>query len=343
MLSNTTDFENVTSKGVLNIPGGGSEKLLSLHGSTFTNDGVATVNSTGSGSAAVRVTESLLLSGSGRLVLAEPFVFGSRLDITAGVTLTQAPGHTIQGRGVVGTTTAGTLINNGTLAGASSSELLDVNSTLAGEGLVRNVFIDGIHSPGNPQTGHPTASVPIEGEYNFGNGPGINGDNRLIIEIGGTTPGDDYDQLVSADPANVVTIRTFGTVLDVSLINGFVPSGGDTFVILTTAGTINGMFAQVILPALPPGLTWDPVNKTSTSLTLSVSCTSSYDFDCDGDVDLDDFGLFQVCISGPGISLTPGCQTRDFDVDDDVDQSDFGAFQRCYSGAGNPPDPSCMN
>jgi hypothetical protein len=66
------------------------------------------------------------------------------------------------------------------------------------------------------------------------------------------------------------------------------------------------------------------------------------DLDRDTDVDLDDFGLFQVCITGPELGpYGPGCEESDFDDDGDVDQSDFGLFQRCISGAGTPADPTC--
>ena len=67
------------------------------------------------------------------------------------------------------------------------------------------------------------------------------------------------------------------------------------------------------------------------------------DLDDDGDVDLDDFGLFQPCVSGPGISPAPGCEDRDCDADRDVDQSDFGLFQRCFSGAGKPTNSGCAD
>jgi hypothetical protein len=67
------------------------------------------------------------------------------------------------------------------------------------------------------------------------------------------------------------------------------------------------------------------------------------DFDFDFDVDLDDFGLFQACISGPAIPHdgTTSCRRADLDGDSDVDLSDFGAFQRCLSGDNVPADPAC--
>ncbi len=74
-----------------------------------------------------------------------------------------------------------------------------------------------------------------------------------------------------------------------------------------------------------------------------------YDFDCD--VDQEDFGIFQLCITGPdvpmgSIILPPGCCKMDNDCDHDVDASDFmrgefGSFQTCSSGPDLPADESC--
>ena len=56
------------------------------------------------------------------------------------------------------------------------------------------------------------------------------------------------------------------------------------------------------------------------------------DCDDDGDVDLQDFLAFQTCFTGPGGTLTPGCECADFDGDDDVDLQDFLAFQVAFTG-----------
>ncbi len=78
------------------------------------------------------------------------------------------------------------------------------------------------------------------------------------------------------------------------------------------------------------------------------------DLDEDGDVDLDDFAVFNACITGPDVSYDPlpaGCTLTpdaegflavDYDEDGDLDMSDYVAvFQVCVSGAGEPADPSC--
>jgi len=68
------------------------------------------------------------------------------------------------------------------------------------------------------------------------------------------------------------------------------------------------------------------------------------DTDNDADVDQEDFGYFQNCISGSGISQTnPACQNALLDDDDDVDLNDFNLFQACMSGANITPNSSCLD
>jgi hypothetical protein len=67
------------------------------------------------------------------------------------------------------------------------------------------------------------------------------------------------------------------------------------------------------------------------------------DMDADGDVDQTDFGMFQICLSGPGIQQeNPACIAARLDADTDVDTDDFGIFQACISGANIPGDALCV-
>jgi hypothetical protein len=56
------------------------------------------------------------------------------------------------------------------------------------------------------------------------------------------------------------------------------------------------------------------------------------DCDGDGDVDLVDFGEVQLCFTGPGGTIDPGCECADFDEDGDIDLVDFGEFQLAFTG-----------
>ena len=74
--------------------------------------------------------------------------------------------------------------------------------------------------------------------------------NTLVLDIGGTVLGVGYDHLTST--CEVI----FGGTLDVQLINGFVPEFGETFELFAFSN-LSGNFANLNLPALPPGLSWD--------------------------------------------------------------------------------------
>lgn len=68
------------------------------------------------------------------------------------------------------------------------------------------------------------------------------------------------------------------------------------------------------------------------------------DFDWDGDVDMDDYGSFQGCLSGPGVTQPDGaCHEARFDEDDDVDAADLLKLLGCMSGAGVIGDPECAD
>lgn len=64
---------------------------------------------------------------------------------------------------------------------------------------------------------------------------------KLVIEIGGTTPGSLFDVL------NVSGKLTLGGTLQIDLINGFTPGANDVFDFLH-AGSFDGSFSNFILP-----------------------------------------------------------------------------------------------
>ncbi|MBP7935954.1 MAG: hypothetical protein KA354_15010 [Phycisphaerae bacterium] len=71
----------------------------------------------------------------------------------------------------------------------------------------------------------------------------------------------------------------------------------------------------------------------------------SPDADGDGDADLDDFALYQNCLTGSGVYLTeeerPRCHCLDLDEDRDVDAADLRILRDCLSGQGVTLPPDC--
>ena len=104
--------------------------------------------------------------------------------------------------------------------------------------------------------GSSPADVFVESDATFTD------DNLLLIELGGLAPGDEHDRL------SVGGGLTLDGTLDVRLIDGFVPSLGNTFDLLDFA-TLTGMFDRLDLPALDGSLSWDTSELYSTG-TLSV-------------------------------------------------------------------------
>ncbi len=90
-----------------------------------------------------------------------------------------------------------------------------------------------------------------------------------------------------------------------------------------------------LCPDTPPGVEID-----------ATGCPSSIpgDMDEDGDVDMEDFGLFQLCFSGPDVpQVESSCQKALLDGDADVDEDDLAKFTQCMSGANVPADWHCAD
>lgn len=91
----------------------------------------------------------------------------------------------------------------------------------------------------------------------------------------------------------------------------------------------------------------------SAGMDYEVQVIFPPDLEGDGDVDMDDFAIFELCRTAPGIG-PPGkycnpqvedcerCPWADLDNDTDVDQDDFAIFQRCYTGPDLPGNSACL-
>ncbi|TWU29953.1 beta strand repeat-containing protein [Bythopirellula polymerisocia] len=163
-------------------------------------------------------------------------------------------------------------IINGTVEGTSSNLNIGFNGYVKGVGMLNNVYFTGTHAPGLSPT-----------ELSVGNLTYANS-ATLEIELGGLVAGSGHDQINSDG-----TVTLNGT-LDVSLLNNFMPSIGDTFEIITATIVVD-MFSVESLPAIG-GLLWN-VNYSATNVVLEVLSPFTADFDQDGDVDGHDFLVWQ--------------------------------------------------
>lgn len=158
---------------------------------------------------------------------------------------------------VFGGTDGSEFVNQGDVTVGVGSELefyLPVSGAGSFSGPGQVVFNAG-YSPGNSP-----AEVTFEGNLILGS------DNRLILEIGGTERGAEYDALV------IEGVFILGGGFELQLIDGFTPTLGNRFD-LFDASAINGDFESFhfTLAPLEAGLAWDVTEVSRTGVVSVVA------------------------------------------------------------------------
>jgi hypothetical protein len=155
--------------------------------------------------------------------------------------------------------------------------LVNSQGVLSGQGTIEgNVLNQGEVRPGTSP-----GTLTIDGDF-------VQGSNgELMIEVASAAS---FDRLVATDQ-----LQVDGT-LKVVLI-GSSPAAGNTFDILDW-GSLGGTFADVDLPSLAPGLSWNTTQLYATGVLSVVAASVAGDFDADGDVDGRDFLIWQ---RNPGV------------------------------------------
>jgi hypothetical protein len=129
---------------------------------------------------------------------------------------------------------------------------LGSDDSLVGSGTLSASLVNG----GTVSPGNSTGIITIDGDYTQEAG------GTLVIELGGTSPGTGYDQLV------VTGTATMGGTLDVSLLPEFTPEIGQVFYIIThNVGNFD--FDTVNLQTLPGGLKLE-IAYSDPDVTLTV-------------------------------------------------------------------------
>ncbi|MCE7059268.1 DUF4347 domain-containing protein [Dyadobacter sp. CY343] len=142
-------------------------------------------------------------------------------------------------------------INNLTVNGIlySGDAQLQINGSFINNGVIMgNATFTGTAFT-NSGTVAPGESA---GTLNFTSG--LSNEGSLLMEIGGTTAGTDYDQIQT-------DVFTAGGSISVSFINGFKPALGDAFV-LVDAASITGTFTTLNLPDIAPRV-WETTYENS--------------------------------------------------------------------------------
>lgn len=202
------------------------------------------------------------------------------------------------------------------------------NGRLSGDGQITSggqITFNGRYEPGAAAT-----AITFGGDVSF------TADNTLAMQIGGTTPGAQFDQL------SVVGSAALGGVLDVAFLGGFLPTAGQAFPLIQY-GVRGGEFATVNLPALPDSLAWS-LDYGDTSLVLSVESTSLLgDLNGDNVVDRADLAIL---VGNFGMTSGATLAHGDLSGDGRVSLADAIVLQSQW-GASSPspaavPEPSAL-
>ena len=293
----------------------------------FEVSGTSVVNNLATGLVDLRadgnpmIQESTRFNNAGRVVKAAGTGTSTIFPITTNTGVLESRIGTLQFRRL--TQTAGEIFLNGgrfAMFQTTSPQPLQLQGgRLHGGGVVIGVVN---HTGGIVQPGLSAGVIAIIGTYNQ------SGAGRLEIEIGGLTPITEHDVL------QVTGTATLLGHIDVSLINGFVPSVGDTFDVVTFASRI-GSPPLVNIEGLPSAIDM-LVHLLTTSVQLEFAARAA-SADCNGDAAIDeaDFAALSNCLSGPALSGDPPpiateCRCADMDLDDDVDLEDVALFQAVF-------------
>lgn len=133
--------------------------------------------------------------------------------------------------------------------------------------IVPSVTLVGTVAPGQ-STGQSTGQSPGQstGQLRVIGQTAFQSENVTAIEIGGTVQGIQYDSILA-----VGTLAVTGD-LDVQLIDGFVPTVGDSFLLASAIVGISGAFDELTLPDPPEGSQWELIyNSNEIRLDLQAA------------------------------------------------------------------------
>jgi autotransporter-associated beta strand protein len=252
-------------------------------------------------------------SGTSSVTLSGINTFTGKLTVEQGSVTVDGPSAAINGAQGIDVQSAGLFrLQSGTVAvnwiNNANGGLFQFNG-----GLLKVVNFQGnlVNLGGTYSPGASPAVSTVSGNFSQQVG-------TTVIEIGGTAVGAQYDSLVIGGAAHL------GSTLDVDLLNGYSPTAGNAFQVITAVGGVNGNFNETLLPALSGGLFWN-VLYGAQSVILAVAPTNSLatipgDFNLNGTVDAADYTVWRNYL---GTSFADA----DANFDGQVTAADFGIWK----------------
>jgi T5SS/PEP-CTERM-associated repeat protein len=147
--------------------------------------------------------------------------------------------------------------------------------------------------------------------------------SQLLANISGSSIETGYGQI------EVVGNLQLGGGIRAALADGFVPSAGDSFQLITSHGGISGDLTLGEMPALPAGLRWD-LDVGATQVVLNVVSAPPGDYNADGAVDAADYVVWRKYAGQSGSNLA-----ADGNRDGTVDSSDHDFWRSRFGLAGD--------
>jgi autotransporter-associated beta strand protein len=321
------------AKLTLSGDGGGNGALRIGAGAqpTFSGNVAIPASATISIASDAMATFSGSVAGSSASILTMDVQSGGQAQFTADVSM--GAGGMVKSGGGAATllgdyaSTGITHVEGGTLEAGSSGQLggefrVDAGAqllvaqgavftntaTLSGGGTVVGDF----SFPGVLRPGDNFARLTIAGNLS------LTAESHVALELGGLEPAAQYDQL------QITANAALDGTLEVLLTNGFAPTAGNSFALITDS-QITQQFANVVLPQLSAGLIWD-LTYLANEVQLSVSAVPILlpaDFNVDGQVDAADLAVLQA-----NFGLASGTHADgDANGDGIIDGADFLTWQ----------------
>jgi hypothetical protein len=207
--------------GTLNTSNGGIIRVTATGGNAILSA------STNNGAIQIPDSRTLFVAGTGLTNNGTILVNSTGANSTAELNF--------NGDGTIGGTGSVTLKSNAANFNCAGHNIVNgANHTIKGNGAITInggvLTNNGTIAPGNSA-----------GQLNVGGNLILSSTSNLSMEVGGTTPATQYDVLNKTDAGQLV----LGGTLSVRLINGFTPTAGDTFTVVTTQTALGGAFNTV--------------------------------------------------------------------------------------------------
>ncbi|MCC6492612.1 MAG: hypothetical protein IT424_06295 [Pirellulales bacterium] len=240
---------------------------------------------------------------------------GSAPIILSGNTSVAGPGARINGAGIQFSPSSETTIANGSLLEVQSVASVNAGASISGAGELRVaqggllMGVDGAVVDAdavNHGAVRPGSGSDYSAHFNFAESYEQTATGVLEIDLAGALSSQ-YDRLVVEHDAAI------DGALQVTLRDGFEPSPGDDFLILSAGDGVAGTFGDASLPALAGGLGWD-VDYAPFSVSLSVVELTG---DANGDGSVDGADLLIIQRDFGAVGEAAGDVTYDRVVNDD--------------------------